>query len=281
MTEPIRYFPDTESSAEKARLMQQDRLLTEKMGGLLPELPDAHYQRILDIGCASGGWALELAFTLPETEVVGLDISERMIHYAQDQAKVQSLENTQFHVMDATKPLAFPDASFDLVNARTIAGFMPRLIWPEFIGECRRILRPGGVIRLTECDLWGITTSPAFERLHELTLLAMHRAGLGFSPNGSTLAITAMLGRLLRHAGFQDIQARSFPNNFSRYEKGSQAMFQDFMAYFKLALPRIALLGVATSTELDAVYEQMISEMQSESFCGIAFFLTTWGHAPA
>jgi hypothetical protein len=57
-------------------------------------------------------------------------------------------------------------------------------------------------------------------------------------------------------------------------------MFQDFMAYFKLALPRIALLGVATSTELDAVYEQMISEMQSESFCGIAFFLTTWGHTP-
>ena len=53
------------------------------------------------------------------------------------------------------------------------------------------------------------------------------------------------------------------------------------MAYFKLALPRIALLGVATSAELDAVYEQMISEMQSESFCGIAFFLTTWGHAPA
>jgi SAM-dependent methyltransferase len=281
MTETTRYFPDAESSAEKARLMQQERLLTKKMGGLLPEQIDlSRYHRILDVGCASGGWVLELAFALPETEVVGLDISERMIRYAKDQARIQGLENTSFYVMDATQPLAFPDADFDLVNARTIAGFMPRAVWYAFISECRRILRPGGVIRLTECDSWGITSSAAFERLHGLTLLAMHRAGLGFSPDGGTLAITSMLGLLLRDAGFRDIQERSFTNNFSRYDEGAQGMFNDFMAYFKLALPKIAKLGVAAQEDLEMLYDQMLIEMQSERFCGNSFFLTVWGHKP-
>ncbi len=272
------YFPDAESSAEHARLVQQGRLITKKMGGLLPEQTDlSRFKRILDVGCGPAEWGLDLAFDLPEAEVVGIDISERMIGYARDQARAQGLENTTFHVMDATLPLDFRDASFDLVNASTIAGFMPRDVWPKFVQECWRLLRPGGIIRLTECDLWGITNSPAFERLHGLTLLAMHHAGLGFSPTGGTLAITAMLGRLLRDAGFENIQERAFVNNFSRYEEGAQAMFLNFMAYFKLALPKVAGLGTASLEDLEKMYEQMLLEMQLESFCGNCFFLTTWG----
>src|ERR1700753_1331797 len=88
------YVVDAESSAEMARLMRQEQLITEGMGGLFPEGIDlSHADRILDIACGPGGWVIETAFTYPHIEVIGVDISHRMITYAQAQANVQGLTN--------------------------------------------------------------------------------------------------------------------------------------------------------------------------------------------
>src|SRR5437588_1520651 len=103
------YFNDPESGAEMARLLNQDRLITKGMGGLFAERSDlSGIHRILDVGCGPGGWALEVAFTYPEIEVVGLDISEAMINYARTQAKVRGLDNAHVSVIDARQSLDFP-----------------------------------------------------------------------------------------------------------------------------------------------------------------------------
>src|SRR5689334_109931 len=66
------YFIDHESAAEMARLLDQDRLYTEAMGGFFSERSDlSMIQRILDIGCGPGGWVQEVAYAYPEKEVVG------------------------------------------------------------------------------------------------------------------------------------------------------------------------------------------------------------------
>src|SRR5437588_5676239 len=94
------YFNDPESGAEMARLTDQDRLLTKGMGGLFPERSDlSSIQRILDIGCGPGGWTLDVAYTYPDKEVVGIDISQTMINYARARARVQGLDNASFRVM--------------------------------------------------------------------------------------------------------------------------------------------------------------------------------------
>ena len=137
------YLNDAESASEMVRLIEQDRAVTEAMGGLLPENPDfAGITQVLDIACGPGGWVQEVAFAHPDIEVIGCDISKTMIEYARQMAQVQGLSNAQFEVMDATKPLAFPDNSFDLVNARTIAGFMPQASWLSLIKECLRVTNP-------------------------------------------------------------------------------------------------------------------------------------------
>src|SRR5947199_4835220 len=130
------YFNNPESGVEMARLIDQDRYVTEGMGGLLAERSNdfSGIHRILDMACGPGGWALEIAYTHPEIEVVGFDISQAMIDYARARAQVQGLDNASFYVMDATKPLDFPESSFDLVNARTI-GFFPTTVWPNLMRE--------------------------------------------------------------------------------------------------------------------------------------------------
>ncbi len=48
--------------------------------------------------------------------------------------------------------------------------------WPALLQECWRITRPGGYLRLTECEEPG-TNSEAFETIYGLILQAMKRSG--------------------------------------------------------------------------------------------------------
>src|SRR5260370_28635541 len=128
------YISDSESGAEMARLLDQDRLITNGMGGLFPELSNdfSRIYRILDGACGPGGWALEIAFKYPEIEVVGFDVSKAMIDYANVQARVQGLENASFRLMNLLKPLDFSDNSFDFSNVRFV-NFLPSSTWPPCV----------------------------------------------------------------------------------------------------------------------------------------------------
>src|SRR5689334_9476334 len=107
------YLHDAESVAEMGRLLAQDTLFTNAMGGVLPERTDlSALHHVLDIGCGPGGWAMRVAKQYPHLRVTGIDISPSMIAYAQVQAKREGVQNVTFAQMNALEPLSFPDASF-------------------------------------------------------------------------------------------------------------------------------------------------------------------------
>ena len=119
---PSTYFvQDRSNEEEMTRLQIQGQMITAGMGGVLPEQPrPASLQRVLDVGCGTGDWLLEVARTYPSiSHLVGVDVSSTMIQYARAQAAAQHVDSrVQFHVMDALRMLEFPPASFDLVNQR-------------------------------------------------------------------------------------------------------------------------------------------------------------------
>jgi ubiquinone/menaquinone biosynthesis C-methylase UbiE len=274
------YFIDIESGAETTRLMKQDRFLTTIMGGVFSEQADlSHAHDILDIACGPGGWVNEVASTYPAMEIIGVDLSERMIAYARAHAHVRRLANASFRVMDVTRPLDFPEDSFDLVNARCIFAFMSPQGWPALLAECKRILRPGGVIRFTEGE-WGVGTTPAYETYLALFFEAMHRAGRSFSATGRHVGITPVMARMFREAGFKDIRQKAHVHDFSSGSEAHTGFTFDLKLLFKLLQPFILKMDVATQERLDALYEQVQDEMQSEEFCALAFYLTVWGEKP-
>jgi SAM-dependent methyltransferase len=274
------YMLDPENSAEMARLMRQENLVTQGMGGLFPEGTDlTNVHRILDLACGPGGWVLETAFAHSDIEVVGVDISEKMIAYARAQAKVQTLENASFRVMNILKPLDFPNASFDLVNARVISTFMLPDAWPRLLQECLRILRPGGILRFTEIE-WGFSNKFAYEKICGLSTLALQKAGQSFSPTGSHVGVVPMLRRFVHDAGFQNIGRKAHEIEFSYGTESHEGFYHDFASLFKLLQPFLIKWAVATQQELDELYQQVLVEMQSEDFCGDCFLLTVWGTKP-
>ncbi|WP_322480389.1 class I SAM-dependent methyltransferase [Thermogemmatispora sp.] len=274
------YFIDAEEAAELARLMQQDRLVTEATGGLLPEveaLPGA--AQVLDLACGPGGWALELAFRYPDAEVIGVDRSPSVVDYANAQARSRGLSNAHFAVMDITQPLAFREASFDLINARFLAGFMRPHDWPRLLAECRRLLKPGGIIRLTESE-WGLTTSPATQRYYTLCSEALKRAGQSFSPDGLHLGITPVLAPLLRQAGFTRVRLRGGVLEWSSGTPHHYSTFKNVFVMFDLLKPFLVKTGAARAEEVESLYQQAVAEMQADDFFAVWYWLTAWGEQP-
>jgi ubiquinone/menaquinone biosynthesis C-methylase UbiE len=280
--EPVHegYLSDAENAAEMARLMIQDRLLTQSMGGLVPEPIDlSQVYRVLDIGCGPGGWLLDLGVHYPHIQGVGIDISHLMTQYATSQVASQGLSNVQFQVMDATQPLHFADNTFDLVNGRILMGFLTTQQWPSLLQECYRIIKPGGTLRLAEGE-WGFTTSAALDQFSSLSTHSFARAGHSFSPTGRTFGATAVLPHFLRRAGYQNVEHSAYAIDFSAGTPIHELNRQNLLIVYKLLQPLFVQMQLITQEELNSLYEQMEKELQADDFCGIDYYLTVYGNKP-
>jgi SAM-dependent methyltransferase len=96
----------------------------------LDRLP-APPKRVLDIGTGTGAAARLVAARYPEAEVVGVDVSERMLDEAR---RLTDSTRVTYRVADAER-LPFDPASFDLV---TLNNMIP------FFDELARVVAPGG-----------------------------------------------------------------------------------------------------------------------------------------
>jgi len=271
------WVQDRSSEEELQRLHLQDQMLTESMGGVLPDQPDpASLQRVLDVGCGTGDWLIEMAKSYPSiSQLVGVDISGKMIEFARAQAEAQHVGNrVTFHIMDALRILEFPDQSFDLINQRFATSYLRSWDWPKLLQEYRRINRHGGIIRVTEFDMVSQTTSPAHQRLLDLMREAFYQAGHFFVPANDGL--TSQLTRLLSQSGLQNVQIRPY---ILRYQAGTVAgelFCDDTRRLFRTTEPFLRK-WTRVPEDYSAIYQQMVKETHQPDFSAVFPLLTVWG----
>jgi ubiquinone/menaquinone biosynthesis C-methylase UbiE len=171
--------------------------------------PISNPRQILDIGCGTGSWAIEVADTFPSSQVYGIDISPVQPLYVP--------ENCTFFLENVLNGLSFHDHQFDLVQSRCIGAGIRDGRWVEFMEEVWRVVRPGGWVQfieidpVRECDDGSMPSdSPVgmFERIVERVMkekyrttmhgvghkLARHVAEAGFI-NINCLKIKSPLGK--------------------------------------------------------------------------------------
>lgn len=272
------YFADAENAGEMARLLKQARFATQGLGGLFPRrlhVSDVH--DVLDLACGPGEWVLAVADAYPTMHVTGIDQSTVMVQFARSIS--QAVSTVRFEVMDILAPLAFPDESFDLIHARFIAGFMPTEAWPRLLAECRRLLRPGGIVLLVEGEM-ALTTSPAVEQLSAYFTQALRAVGQSFSPDGRHLGITPMLRKMLAETGFRSCHTEAIAMEHSAGTDFHRSLYEDYYVAFHLIQPFLMRAGVATYEILIPLYNRMLEEMRADDFCSLGFVLQAWGRKP-
>lgn len=276
--QPSTYFvQDRSNKKELARLQLQDQLMTTAMGGVLPEQPDPTiFHTVLDVACGTGGWLIETARTHPSmTKLIGIDISKKMIEHARAQAQAKPLNGRmEFHVMDSLRPLKFPDAHFDLVNQRSGTGYLRTWDWPKLLSELRRVTRRGGVIRITEADFGGESTSSALTRLNDLVFEAFYRAGHIFLHEKT--GVTSELAHLMDQHGVQNVQTRTCTLEYRPGTEEGDLFTEDMKLVFRTVMPFIQKWGNVPS-DYEAIYQQALSEMQQPDFVATWPVLTAWG----
>lgn len=106
-------------------------------------LPPLRGLTVLDLGCAIGDQAAELAAR--GARVIGVDLNEELLR----EARARGLASAEFHVGDLR---ALPDlgVAADGIWCSFAAAYFPDL--PRALASWRERLRPGGWIALTEVD---------------------------------------------------------------------------------------------------------------------------------
>ncbi|WP_439594966.1 class I SAM-dependent methyltransferase [Falsiroseomonas sp.] len=127
--------------------------------------------RVLDAGCGFGGTLATLDERVERLDLVGLNIDPRQLQRAARLAQPRPGSAINFVAADACT-LPFADASFDRVLAVECIFHFPSR--SAFLAEVRRVLRPGGVLVLSD-----FVPSPLFAPLGRLTKLkALRRINL-------------------------------------------------------------------------------------------------------
>lgn len=126
------------------RLDHMDQLVDIKFNDHAIEIMAAHIRltltntnswlKVLDFGCGSGLSSQLLLNYLPNLDIIGMDISNKAIHYCREQA---------FSAIHSSlgEPFPFETASFDLIFAAFVMHFN---IDTLTLTELRRVLRPQG-----------------------------------------------------------------------------------------------------------------------------------------
>ena len=270
------YINDINSAGELVRLDHQAGLVGHATGLLPLQLEHEDFMSILDVGCGSGRWALDMAFARRDAEVVGIDISRDLVEYANARARSQGLDNVSFEVKDIfEKVLPSAEGSFDLINLRFAVGWVQGYEhWLLLLTRLSTLLKSGGYMIVTEGE--GIyTTSLALERLHEIFCTALFRTGYGTSISPRFMGVAAQLGDLLLKSGLKNVRSEANVLDYSHYNHEANVQWR--MSFHLLISESAAFLlnsGVTTPEELAELDAGIAIDMFREGFCGMGPLFT-------
>ncbi len=188
-------------------------LWREQAARLLDPPPGRAPAQVLDVGCGPGMSAFALADLLPAARVLGVDLSHAMVTRARQHLRDRPRPSVEVLVADATRlPLA--SASCDLVTGHSFLYLVPDR--RAVLRELRRVLRPGGALRLMEPNAEGSLLRAAGQALRRAPrLLARPRETLLLGASMSVWRFYSQaVGRLeagatralLEQAGFLEVE---------------------------------------------------------------------------
>jgi ubiquinone/menaquinone biosynthesis C-methylase UbiE len=259
-----------ENEQEVARLLWQQQLLSDLIGGPLPPTLDlSQVRRVLDVGCGVGGWIYEMALRYPSMHVVGIDKNTYFIEQAHTLTK--NLRNVTLITQDMyhlPEELLAPN-SFDIVHMRFLEGEVPFQEYPQLIQTLITLCQQGGLFVVCEGEL-PLTSSTTCDHLETMLLHALQVTGRAFAQGFSLrLGIIAWLRYWLHQAGLYNVQDHPYHMEISYGTKAHTAFCQQAWHLGQQLRPFLLRSGVITASVFEQVITQMQQEIQMHTFCGV------------
>ncbi|MGW8326350.1 class I SAM-dependent methyltransferase [Streptomyces sp. NPDC055897] len=173
---------------------------------------------VADVACGSGYSSIALAQAYPKARVHGLDLDERSVRDARENAREAGVaDRVTFEVRDAgDRDLA---GRYDLVCVFDALHDMARPV--EVLRSCRALLAPGGSVLLMEPNVGERFTAPASEtERFQYAVSLLHCLPVGMAEQPSAATGTVMRPGTVRayasEAGFARVRVLPVRHTFHR-----------------------------------------------------------------
>jgi ubiquinone/menaquinone biosynthesis C-methylase UbiE len=230
---------------------------------------------ILDVGAGTGRWAIELAQTFPDANVVGIDVKPPAVDVratARPDADSRP-QNYTFVLGNLFEGLPFADHSFDYVHQRLLFTAIPHPRWPSVVQELIRVTRAGGWVELV--DSIGLANGgPNVEQLMEWIRQLSARRGVDLmdgSRIGDYLRDTALVNRSARRI---DLATGQHGGRLGKM------VATDFVSVCRGFGGVAVAQGITTQTAWDTVLERMQADLNEPTNMCVTPFFIAYGQRP-
>ncbi len=216
--------------------------------------PIGRPESILDVGCGTGRWAVEMAAEFPQANVVGVDVVAPAADAAVGDAETRPA-NYAFVPGNVLEGLPFDSGRFAYVHQRYMIGAIPRDRWPDGVRELARVARAGGWIELVEAGT-SEGGGPALRQVDAWVAAVLERRGLD-------IHLATHLGDFLRQAGVRDVTVRRLPLPLGTYGGRLGGLVEtDYFAAVNAMKAPVVALGMASEQEHEAVAQAAREEVR-------------------
>jgi len=234
--------------------------------GFLEPFLSCNPRTILDAGCGSGHFTRHVAEALPTATVIGLDVDESRLSFAQSKCSAGDLR----YELGDMAAMPFEDGRFDLVFCRFV--LVHDKDPTRALREMARVTRPGGHVvayDMIHDGIWFVPERPAFAKVLRKVVDTLRERGA--EPNQGLHLAAGM-----RHVGLADVSARVIPHHTLATEELYGAYRDNWIATLKSLAEK---LGTLLDAEL---VQAALRELERES--GDEFLVETtvlaWGRKP-
>jgi ubiquinone/menaquinone biosynthesis C-methylase UbiE len=212
--------------------------------------PIAKPAHILDVGCGTGRWIVEMAQEFPLAEFNGIDLTLPV------EGAPLFPRNSHFLVGNVLHELPFEDNFFDFVHQRLLIFAIPRLRWQQLVNEMVRVTRRGGWVEIIEVNPVFQHIGPITEYILQLVIQTAFQ--LGLDP-----AVSQHIGTLLGTAGLKRVgtSTQLVPVGNWGGQLGTMAI-ADILAIAQGMKTPVVAQNHTTPEEFDRLTLQMVEEVE-------------------